>query len=86
MRFAVGELLPSTSHGALVFGSVVLLLSGLIQLAITWMQMQYRAVQQCSCSGSLPASPNFEEEYSASLDIWSVCNWLRTCATPRLGW
>lgn len=50
-------------HNTVVLGSLALLLSGLIQLAVSWMQMQHRAAQRCAYS--LPSSPNFEKEYSA---------------------
>ncbi|GJE86351.1 hypothetical protein PsYK624_024310 [Phanerochaete sordida] len=64
MRPPLGQLL---SNNAVVVGSVALLLSGVIQLGISWMQMQHRA-SQCSCAQSLPVSNNFEAEYSWELD------------------
>lgn len=61
MRTYFGRLL---SNNAVVVGSVALLLSGIIQLAVSWMQMQHRASSQCSCSHSVPVSNTFEDEYS----------------------
>lgn len=51
------------SHSAVAIASAALLLSGLIQLAISWMQMQHRKAE-CACSHSLPSSPTFETDYS----------------------
>lgn len=65
MRLA-RDVLPALSHHAVALGSAALLLSGLIQLAVSWMQMQHRGAQQCACTHALPSSPDFEKEYSAS--------------------
>ncbi|EKM56659.1 uncharacterized protein PHACADRAFT_253907 [Phanerochaete carnosa HHB-10118-sp] len=61
MRPSLGHLL---SYNAVVLGSVALLFSGLIQLAVSWMQMQHRASQQSSCARSVPVSNDFEKDYS----------------------
>ena len=66
MRWPVREASPAVSQNAIVLGSAALLLSGIIQLAVSWMQMQYRAAQQQQCGypNELPSYPNFEDEYS----------------------
>ena len=46
-----------------IFAASALVLSAIIQLATTYVQLKYQQPLECACSHSLPSSSNFENEY-----------------------
>ena len=46
-----------------IFAASALVLSAIIQLATTYVQLKYQQSLECACSHSLPSSSNFENEY-----------------------